>query len=232
MADGPLDTNESPAGTGTTTRPANTPGVTMPVDFARDASGSIVRDRRYVVRAERQKARKARMIRERTEREARENAVLAIAAGGASWPFIAQQLGVSVRRAREIHASAAERIGKESTAEFVAATDHRYAVLLQSMWNAAISGNHEARVDALRTIDQWTKLRGGYPAAQVDLSGDVTVRKEVSIREAVRVAADIQAGRILRGEVPMPELGPVGAYNAYNAEGPVLNGHDVIDVDG
>lgn len=203
--------------------PASTPGVTMPIEFVRDDRGFIVRDRRYAVRAERQKAKRQRMLREKAERVSKENAVMAIAAGGANWSSIARELGISRTYARDLYYRGMERVGRESTEDFVREMEHRHAVLLQSAWTAALGGSHEDRIDALRIMDQWTKLRGAYPAAQVDLVGDVTVRREVSVREAMHLAAEIQADRILAGEAAMPaflvgEL-PAAAESGTNGNG-------------
>lgn len=231
MAESNPDTDATSAGIGTAAPhdvPASTPGVTMPIEFIRDAQNHIIKDRRYAVRSERQKAKRKRLIAEKEERERKENAVMAIAAGGAGWEFVARQLGISVRYARDLYARGMERVGKESTAEFVAAMEHRHAVLLQAHFGSALSPTDVDQTNlSLKIMDQWTKLRGAYPSSQVDLVGDVTVRREVSIREAMRIAAEIQADRMLAGEIPMPEF-----IDADLVEQPalnntlLLNGHD------
>jgi hypothetical protein len=185
-------THEGTAKPGT----APLPGVSVPVQFVRGSDGKVVTDKRWVTRKAKEKARRERLIRQRKDRIDKENAVLAIAAGGAGIEFIAKELGVSVRWARELYHSAQERVGHEDTKSFIAAMDNRHGVLLQATWGAAIQGDSDARKDAVKIMDQWIKLRGAYPAPGIDITGTVVHEHNSTHRVAVTLTSlQAQAAR-------------------------------------
>jgi len=218
--------------TGSGTPPPYEPrGLDVAVDFVRNSDGRIVTDKRWVTRKAKERARRERVVRERDEKTRKENAVLAIAAGGASYGFIAAELGISETTARRLYHSGMERVGKEDTKEFLEQMDHRHAVLLQSTWGAALRGNSQDRRDALAIMDQWMKLRGAYPAAGVDVTGTV-VHEHNSTHRISLTLANVQAQRERRRTLAVedeavdapPEYQGQSRMNGYNGNGSNGNG--------
>lgn len=180
------------------------PPLDVPVDFTRLADGRIVTDKRWVTRKAKERARREKMIRDRKAKTEKENAVLAIAAGGASYGFIAHELGISESTARRLYNSGMERVGREDTKEFLEQMDHRHAVLLQSTWGKALGGNSQDRRDALAIMDQWMRLRGAYPAAGVDVTGTV-VHEHNSTQRISLTLVNIQNQRDRRANLASEE---------------------------
>jgi DNA-binding CsgD family transcriptional regulator len=174
------------------------------VDFVRNSDGRIVTDKRWVTRKAKERARREKMIRDKREKTERENAVLAIAAGGASYGFIAKELGISESTARRLYNSGMDRVGKEDTKEFLEQMDHRHAVLLQSVWTGALQNKGTDRMEALRIMDQWMKLRGAYPAAGVDVTGTV-VHEHNSTQRISLTLLNIQNQRERRSNLASEE---------------------------
>jgi hypothetical protein len=216
----PTDGDGSQSGTG---QGQQAPPLRTAVDFERNREGKIITDKRQLTRRAKERERRVRLERERKERLDKENAVLAIAAGGGSYTFIGQELGITPSYARRLYLRARERVGQESMEEFIAQMDHRHAVLLQSTWGSALQGDKEDRRDALKIMDQWTKLRGGYPAVPVELSGDVTVRREISLTQITELVIEIQAERIARGEAEFPQLSPAQSNGHGNGHAPSID---------
>jgi hypothetical protein len=156
------------------------------------------------------------------ERIKKEQQVLAIAATGASLSEIGLQVGLSKSQVHRIYQEAMDRVETEHIVEYKRGAMHSLGTLKQAAWRIAYSSDEKAgplvRVAAMREVrmiqDQMNKLAGAYPPAQVDVAGDIIVRREVSVREATSIVARIQAGRVLAGEAEAP-----------HAWSPSTNGH-------
>lgn len=201
-------------------------GLDVRVDFVRASDGKVVTDKRWVTRKARERARREKMVADRKAKTEKENAVLAIAAGGAGYGFIAAELGISESTARRLYHSGMDRVGKEDTKEFLEQMDHRHAVLLQSTWGGALRNKGTDRMDALRIMDQWLKLRGGYPAAGVDVTGTVVHEHNSTQRISLTLQA-VLAQRERRSTLATeeeavdapPEYQPPSRMNGHNGNG-------------
>jgi len=164
-------------------------------------------DKRTQTRRARGKARRKRLQAEREARLNKENLVLAVAASGAaSFEQISRRTGIPKTTVHRLYHSAMERVGSENVAEFKQMMQFRLGTLLQSVWTDALGGDQQAVRNALAISAEQSKLEGAYPPAQVDVAGDITVRRELSVREAGEIVARIQAQRMLAGEAELPAL--------------------------
>lgn len=185
--------------------------------------------KRRETRAQRDRQRKARLFAEREDRLRKEAAVLAVAATGASLSEIASQVGLSRSRVHQIYQGAMARIEGENVVEYRKGARHSLGVLKQAAWRIALAPAAEAdartRVAAMREVrhiqDQLNRLEGAYPPAQVDVAGEVLVRREVSVREVTSIVARIQAARVLAGESDLV----VPSRNGHAAELPPAHGN-------
>jgi hypothetical protein len=74
--------------------------------------------------------------------------------------------------------------------------------------------------EARHVQDQMNKLQAAYPPVEVDVQGELVVRREVSVREAVSIVSRIQAERAVAGEVPAP----IALGNGVGYHPPATNG--------
>jgi hypothetical protein len=140
-----------------------------------------------------------------------ETRVLGIAASGASQRAIARRLNISPAYVHEVYHRAMARVEGEHVEGYKAAVMHRLGLVLQQAWTDAF--NREAtpqqrsiaRRDILSITDQMNRLQGAYPPQQIDVVGEMSVRRELSEVEVLEALARIQADLILAGEAPMPE---------------------------
>lgn len=177
-------------------------------------------DKRTQTRRQKERKRRRKLIEERNERLRRENLVLAVAATGASFQEISNQLsedgaiGFSKTQVQRLYASAMDRIEAVGIDEYRRDAMHSLGVLKQAAFREALAGNVSAMNAAERIQDQMNRLQAAYPPDRLDIGADVTVRREVSVREVGSLVARIQAARVLTGEADMPALGP-GSTNGH-----------------
>ncbi len=182
----------------------------MPIALERTLDGTVITDKRALTRRAKERRRRQKLIEAAEEKARKETLVLGLAVTGATFAEIARQVGFSEKWTRKIYKDAIARPGSRDLAEFRAHQNLRLEQLFRSVYPEAVDAKsadkHEARNEALRIIAEMNKLEGAYPPAQLDIAGDLAVRREVSVAEIRRAAAEVQADRILRGELPLPAL--------------------------
>lgn len=169
-------------------------------------------DTRWQTRRQKESARRRRLIAERDERLKKEAQVLAVAATGASLSEIAAQVRLSKSQVHRIYQEAMDRVETEHIVEYKRGAMHSLGTLKQAAWRIAYASEEKVparvRISAMREArqiqDQMNRIAGAYPPAQIDVQGEINVRREVSVREATSIVARIQAGRVLAGDAPIP----------------------------
>lgn len=144
-------------------------------------------DKRTLTRRAKQKQTRDRIQRERAVRINNENLIVAAVDSGATYEAIHQQTGMSTSNIGRIYLRAMHRAGFANAAEFKAMQHHRLGSLLMATWAGAQENDPHSQRQALRLIQEQNRLEGAYPAAGVDVTGDLTTHDVGIDRLAVAV---------------------------------------------
>jgi DNA-binding CsgD family transcriptional regulator len=174
-------------------------------------------DQRTLTRRSKEKARRKRMIEAREHRLNQERQILEAAASGVSLREVARQTGIAVTTVRRLYAEAMERIEGETIEEFTAAMVHRLGVLLGAAWEPAMEGSPESQRVALKVTQELSKLKGAYPAVQIEADLTVQVTRRVTITQAASHLAEIREAKMRSEAIDVPSTN--GSMNGHSTNG-------------
>lgn len=165
-------------------------------------------DQRTLTRRARDRAQHERMMKEKADRELKESIVLGLAASGAGFRAIAQEVGCTEQWARKLYKRAMGRPGDRDVVEFKAMQLDRLNRLLFATWSDSMDNDDKSVRNSLRLIQEMNRLEpGAYPRIGVDVSGTLETR-DASVERVASALERLHAQR-QRQAVLAPESAAV-----------------------